>query len=96
MKRRVEITPRVGVIMGSDSNRPPLRAAARALKGFAVPYEVRLISGQHTQDLMFECSTAAQKRGLRAIFAREGGGVLRPGMQAATFNVGQIMALVRK
>ena len=44
------VTPVVGVIMGSDSDWPTMRAAAEALAEFGVPYEVRVVSAHRTPD----------------------------------------------
>ncbi len=83
MKRRIETTPLIGVVMGSDSDWPTLQAAARVLEDFGVPYEARVVSAHRTPDLMFEYAAAAQGRGLRAIIAGAGGAAHLPGMLAA-------------
>ena len=83
MKRPVEISPLVGIVMGSDSDWPTMQAAAHVLEDFRVPYEARVVSAHRTPDLMFEYADAAQGRGLRAIIAGAGGAAHLPGMLAA-------------
>lgn len=41
-------TPVVGVIMGSDSDLPTMRAAADVLEEFGVPYELTIVSAHRT------------------------------------------------
>jgi 5-(carboxyamino)imidazole ribonucleotide mutase len=75
--------PLVGVIMGSDSDWPVMRAAAEALAEFDVPHEVRVISAHRTPQAMLDYATAAADRGLRAIVAGAGGAAALPGMVAS-------------
>lgn len=75
--------PRVGIIMGSNSDWPTMKAAARILEDFGVPYEARVVSAHRTPDLMFEYAETAQARGLRTIIAGAGGAAHLPGMVAA-------------
>ena len=75
--------PRVGVIMGSDSDWPVLQAAAEALAEFAVPCEVGVYSAHRTPQRMLDYATAAADRGLQVIIAGAGGAAHLPGMVAA-------------
>jgi 5-(carboxyamino)imidazole ribonucleotide mutase len=75
--------PRVGVVMGSDSDWPTMQAAAAVLRDFGVPYEARVVSAHRTPDLLFEYAATAQERGLLAIIAGAGGAAHLPGMLAA-------------
>ena len=75
--------PLVGVVMGSDSDWPTLRAAVEILQKFGVPCEKRVVSAHRTPDLMFEYAAAARGRGLRLIIAGAGGAAHLPGMIAA-------------
>jgi 5-(carboxyamino)imidazole ribonucleotide mutase len=75
--------PDVGVIMGSDSDWPVMRAAAEALDEFAVPYEVRVVSAHRTPEAMLEYARAAAERGLRVVIAGAGGAAHLPGMVAS-------------
>jgi 5-(carboxyamino)imidazole ribonucleotide mutase len=73
----------VGVIMGSDSDWPTMRAAAEALREFDVPYEARVISAHRTPRAMLEYAAAAAGRGLKVIIAGAGGAAHLPGMVAS-------------
>ncbi|HPT49649.1 MAG TPA: 5-(carboxyamino)imidazole ribonucleotide mutase [Accumulibacter sp.] len=79
--------PRVGVVMGSDSDWPTMRAAAAVLKEFEVPFEARVVSAHRTPDLLFDYAETAGPRGLRAIIAGAGGAAHLPGMLAAKTTV---------
>lgn len=80
-------SPRVGIIMGSNSDWPTMQAAARILQEFGVPFEARVVSAHRTPDLMFEYAEAARGRGLQAIIAGAGGAAHLPGMVAAKTTV---------
>jgi 5-(carboxyamino)imidazole ribonucleotide mutase len=76
-------TPIVGVIMGSDSDLPVMRAAIDALREFDVPCEARIISAHRTPDEMLAYARSAVDRGLKVIVAGAGGAAHLPGMVAA-------------
>ena len=75
--------PRVGVIMGSDSDWPVMAAAAEALAEFEVPFEVGVVSAHRTPGLMLDCARGAAGRGLEVIIAGAGGAAHLPGMVAS-------------
>ncbi|MFJ5447109.1 5-(carboxyamino)imidazole ribonucleotide mutase [Methylobacillus methanolivorans] len=75
--------PLVGIIMGSDSDWPVMRAAAQMLADFGIAYEARVVSAHRTPDLMFEFAEQAAERGVRVIIAGAGGAAHLPGMVAA-------------
>jgi 5-(carboxyamino)imidazole ribonucleotide mutase len=75
--------PLVGVIMGSDSDWPTMRAAGEALAEFGVAYEVRVVSAHRTPHAMLDYAGAAADRGLRVIIAGAGGAAHLPGMVAS-------------
>jgi 5-(carboxyamino)imidazole ribonucleotide mutase len=77
------VTPHVGIVMGSRSDWPTMRAAAAILDELAVAHEVRVVSAHRTPDRMFAYAEAAAGRGLRAIIAGAGGAAHLPGMLAA-------------
>jgi len=80
-------TPIVGIIMGSNSDWPTMKAAAQVLEEFGVPFEARVVSAHRTPDLMFEYAESARERGLKAIIAGAGGAAHLPGMVAAKTTV---------
>ncbi len=75
--------PVVGVVMGSDSDWPTLRAAAEILKEFQIPFEKRVVSAHRTPQMMFDYAESARARGLKLIIAGAGGAAHLPGMLAA-------------
>ncbi|HEY0449854.1 5-(carboxyamino)imidazole ribonucleotide mutase [Actinophytocola sp.] len=77
------MTPLVGVIMGSDSDWPVMKAAAEALDEFEVPYEVSVVSAHRTPQRMLDYARDAADRGLRVIIAGAGGAAHLPGMVAS-------------
>ena len=77
------MTPIVGVIMGSDSDWPVMKAAAEALAEFEVPYEVSVVSAHRTPQRMLDYARTAADRGLRVIIAGAGGAAHLPGMVAS-------------
>ena len=78
-----DATPVVGVIMGSDSDWPTMRAAAEALDEFGVPYEVSVVSAHRTPRRMLDYADTAAGRGLKVIIAGAGGAAHLPGMVAS-------------
>ncbi len=78
-----EQEPKVGVIMGSDSDLPVMIEASRVLRELEVPHEVRVISAHRTPDRMAEYAKTAEERGLHVIIAGAGGSAHLPGMTAA-------------
>jgi 5-(carboxyamino)imidazole ribonucleotide mutase len=75
--------PLVGIVMGSDSDWPVMRAAAQALDEFAVPYEADVVSAHRMPRDMIEYGSSAEARGLRVIIAGAGGAAHLPGMLAS-------------
>src|ERR1700737_5675332 len=75
--------PRVGLIMGSDSDWPVMEAAAHALAEFAVPFEVGVVSAHRTPDRMLDYARTAASRGIEVIIAGAGGAAHLPGMVAS-------------
>jgi 5-(carboxyamino)imidazole ribonucleotide mutase len=76
-------TALVGVVMGSDSDWPVMRAAAEALDEFAVPYEADVVSAHRMPSDMIAYGSDAAARGLRVIIAGAGGAAHLPGMLAS-------------
>jgi 5-(carboxyamino)imidazole ribonucleotide mutase len=74
---------RVGIVMGSDSDWPVMKAAAEALAEFDVVHEADVVSAHRMPDEMLEYGRAAADRGLQVIVAGAGGAAHLPGMLAA-------------
>ncbi|ALG84274.1 5-(carboxyamino)imidazole ribonucleotide mutase [Gordonia phthalatica] len=75
--------PRVGLIMGSDSDWPTMKAAAEALAEFGIPFEVGVVSAHRTPQRMLDYAKAAAGRGVQVIIAGAGGAAHLPGMVAS-------------
>ncbi len=75
--------PVVGIIMGSRSDWPTLKAAAAVLDKLKVPYETRVVSAHRTPKRLYDYATSARKRGLKVIIAGAGGAAHLPGMTAS-------------
>ncbi|MFZ4540328.1 MAG: 5-(carboxyamino)imidazole ribonucleotide mutase [Rickettsiales bacterium] len=75
--------PLVGIIMGSQSDWPTMKAAADMLDLLKVPYEAKVVSAHRTPQRLYEYSTTAAKRGLKVIIAGAGGAAHLPGMTAS-------------
>src|SRR5260221_3238601 len=76
-------SPLVGIVMGSDSDLPTMRAAAEICARFGVPHELRVVRAHPPPDDMAEYGRTAHTRGLRVIIAGAGGAAHLPGMLAA-------------
>ncbi len=75
--------PRVGVIMGSQSDWATLRHAADTLQSLGIPHEARVVSAHRTPDRLADYAKQAASRGLAVIIAGAGGAAHLPGMCAA-------------
>lgn len=75
--------PVVGIIMGSRSDWPTLKAAAKVLDKLKVPYETRVVSAHRTPKRLYDYASNARKRGLKVIIAGAGGAAHLPGMTAS-------------
>jgi 5-(carboxyamino)imidazole ribonucleotide mutase len=76
-------SPRVGLIMGSQSDWSTLCHAATTLDALGVPFEQRIVSAHRTPDRLVRYAGEARGRGLQVIIAGAGGAAHLPGMVAA-------------
>lgn len=76
-------SPKVGIIMGSQSDWPVMQAAAQILTELGVAHETRIVSAHRTPDRLTEYAKSARERGLKVIIAGAGGAAHLPGMTAA-------------
>jgi 5-(carboxyamino)imidazole ribonucleotide mutase len=74
---------RVGIIMGSQSDWPTMKAAAQILDDLGVAYETRIVSAHRTPDRLWDYGKTAVSRGLQVIIAGAGGAAHLPGMMAS-------------
>ena len=75
--------PKVGVIMGSDSDWPTMSKAVEVLEDFGIPYEAKVVSAHRTPELLVDYARSAEDRGIRCIIAGAGGAAHLPGMVAS-------------
>jgi 5-(carboxyamino)imidazole ribonucleotide mutase len=69
--------------MGSTSDWDTMKAAAKMLEEFGVPYEAKAMSAHRTPQLVSEWAASAAQRGLKAIIAGAGGAAHLAGVAAA-------------
>jgi 5-(carboxyamino)imidazole ribonucleotide mutase len=74
---------RVGIVMGSDSDWPVMRAAAEACAELGVAYEADVLSAHRMPEEMLAYGRTAAGRGLQVLVAGAGGAAHLPGMLAA-------------
>ncbi|HWZ04026.1 MAG TPA: 5-(carboxyamino)imidazole ribonucleotide mutase [Mucilaginibacter sp.] len=77
------VSPKIGIIMGSKSDLNVMQDAADVLKELGVPYEITVVSAHRTPDRMFTYAREAAGRGLKVIIAGAGGAAHLPGMVAS-------------
>ena len=75
--------PRVGIVMGSDSDYPVMKAAEEALAEFDLSASVEVISAHRMPEDMVAWGRGAAERGLRVVIAGAGGAAHLPGMLAS-------------
>ncbi|BBU58822.1 N5-carboxyaminoimidazole ribonucleotide mutase [Mameliella alba] len=80
-------SPRVGIIMGSQSDWPTMVEAADILDELGVEYEARIVSAHRTPDRLWDYGKTAVTRGLQVIIAGAGGAAHLPGMMASKTRV---------
>ncbi|MFQ5902468.1 MAG: 5-(carboxyamino)imidazole ribonucleotide mutase [Candidatus Binatia bacterium] len=75
MKKRSLLRPRVGILMGSDSDLEVMRETEKRLDYFGIPYEIRILSAQY--------AASAPKRGLEVVIVGAGAAAHLAGVVAA-------------
>jgi 5-(carboxyamino)imidazole ribonucleotide mutase len=76
-------SPLVGILMGSDSDWPVVKATAEALEQFGVPYEAAVMSAHRTPEAVGQYAGTAAGRGLKVIIAAAGGAAHLAGVVAS-------------
>ena len=76
-------SPVVGIVMGSDSDWPVMKAAAEALGEFEIAFEADVVSAHRMPEEMLAYGKEAAGRGLKVIIAGAGGAAHLPGMLAS-------------
>lgn len=78
--------PKVGIVMGSDSDIVQMSKAADILKEFDIEYEMAIISAHREPDELTKWCRGAWDRDIRVIIAGAGMAAALPGMCAALFS----------
>ena len=79
--------PVVGIIMGSDSDLPVMKEAAKILDEFQIEYELTVVSAHRTPQRLYNYAQEAEEKGLEVIIAGAGGAAHLPGMVAAVTSL---------
>jgi 5-(carboxyamino)imidazole ribonucleotide mutase len=74
---------RVGILMGSDSDWPKIKAVGDALDEFGVAWEAHVMSAHRTPERVANYATSAAERGLGVVIAAAGGSAHLAGVVAA-------------
>ena len=81
------MAPKVGIIMGSQSDWPTMKPASEILTTLDVEHEVKIVSAHRTPDRLWDYGKTAVDRGLQVIIAGAGGAAHLPGMMASKTRV---------
>ena len=76
-------TPKVGIIMGSQSDWSTMKEAASLLDVLEISYETQVVSAHRTPQKLYSYAENAESRGLHVIIAGAGGAAHLPGMTAS-------------
>lgn len=76
-------SPKVGIIMGSDSDLSVMEDAATILTEFDIKYDMSVVSAHRTPEAMIDYAKNARASGLSVIIAGAGGAAHLPGMVAS-------------
>ena len=78
-----EDAPRVGIIMGSESDKEQMEKAGKVLEDAGVLHEIRVMSAHRDPDVVADYCKNARMRGLKVIIAGAGISAALPGVAAA-------------
>jgi 5-(carboxyamino)imidazole ribonucleotide mutase len=76
-------TPKVAIIMGSQSDYPVMIEAVKVLQEFNIEFESRIVSAHRTPELMYSFAVESVSKGFQIIIAGAGGSAHLPGMVAS-------------
>jgi len=74
---------KVAIIMGSQSDARSMKEAAKVLRSFKVPFEMKVVSAHRTPEFMQAFALRARKNNIKVIIAGAGGAAHLPGMVAS-------------
>ena len=73
----------IGIVMGSTSDWETMKAAAKVLEEFGVPYEAKAMSAHRTPHAVADWSSNASKKGFKVLIAAAGAAAHLAGVVAA-------------
>lgn len=76
-------TAQVGIVIGSESDRPTMQRCCEVLDGYGLGYEIVVRSAHRDPEGCRRWASEAQQRGLRVLIAAAGGAAHLPGVVAA-------------
>ena len=76
-------SPRVAIIMGSQSDWPIMKHAADTLTELGIAHEARIVSAHRTPDRLYDFAKGAKANGFHVVIAGAGGAAHLPGMTAS-------------
>lgn len=82
-----EAPPKIGIIMGSQSDWPVMQLGSQILDVLDIPHEVKIVSAHRTPDRLYEYAKSAADKELKAIIAGAGGAAHLPGMTASMTRI---------
>ncbi len=82
-----EAPPKIGIIMGSQSDWPVMQLGSEILDTLGIAHEVKIVSAHRTPDRLYEYAKSAADKGLKAIIAGAGGAAHLPGMAASMTRI---------
>ena len=85
--KRFDLSPEVGIVMGSDSDLEIMEEAVGILKKFDIPYEMSVASAHRSPERAAAFSTTARKRGMKVIIAGAGHAAHLAGVIAAHTSI---------
>ena len=77
------MSAKIGVIMGSQSDWTTMKNTVDVINSFSVPYELNIVSAHRTPDRLYEYAKLAEEKGIKIIIAGAGGAAHLPGMVAS-------------
>lgn len=87
MPKNSSLRPKVGILMGSDSDLDVMREAEKRLDSFGIPYETRILSAHRTPSKTIEYAATAAKRGIEVLIVGAGAAAHLAGAVAANTTV---------
>ena len=75
--------PRVGIVMGSESDLPVMRRCGEVLDDYGIAWEIGVMSAHRAPDAIRAYGRQAQERGLKVLVAGAGAAAHLPGVLAS-------------